>query len=261
MTQDPESSGPFTEAEARHGSVFVTTHWSVVLEAGRKDTSQAMGALEQLCRVYWYPLYAYIRRRGYAPPDAQDLTQEFFARLLERKWLARADQTKGRFRTFLLHALERFLANEWDKARALKRGGGQKLVPLEFETGETRYRAEPPDVRTPEQTFERRWAVALLSEVMQRLEANYGQEGKAELFAALQPCLVGDREGLPYPQLAQELGLKEGAVRVAVHRLRQRYRELLRAEIAHTVAATEDVDAEMKHLFTVLAQGRSAGLQ
>jgi len=234
--------------------VFVTTHWSVVLKAGRKDTTQALDALEQLCRLYWYPLYAYVRRRGYSPPDAQDLTQEFFARLLERNWLARADQAKGRFRTFLLHTLERFLANEWDKVRAIKRGGGRKLVPLQCETGETRYSAEPADLRTPEQVFEHRWAVALLGEVMQRLEAEYHQQGKAALFAALQPCLVGDRERLPYPQLAAQLGENEGAVRVAVHRLRLRYRELLRAEIAHTVASAEDVDAEMRHLFRVLAQ-------
>jgi len=227
----------------------------VVLQAGQEDTTQAMVALEQLCRVYWYPLYAYVRRRGYSPPDAQDLTQEFFTRLLERHWLARADQAKGRFRTFLLHALERFLANEWDKVHALKRGGGQRLVPLQLETGETRYSAEPADLRTPEQVFERRWAVTLLGEVMQQLEVEYKQEGKAELFIALQPCLVGDRERLPYPQLAAQLGESEGAVRVAVHRLRQRYRELLRAEIAHTVASSEEVDTEMRHLFKVLAQG------
>ena len=249
----PESSTT-TSAEARPGSVFVTTHWSVVLQAAQNESTQALDALEQLCRVYWYPLYAYVRRRGYSPPDAQDLTQEFFARLLERNWLARADQAKGRFRTFLLHALERFLANEWDKVRALKRGGGQKPVPLQFETGETRYSAERADLRTPEQVFERRWAMALLGEVMQRLEAEYQQEGKAELFTALQPCLVGDREKLPYSQLAAQLGQSEGAVRVAVHRLRQRYRELLRAEIAHTVVSAGEVDAEMHHLFKVLAQ-------
>ncbi len=132
MTDNPESSETPAEADARPRSVFVTTHWSVVLQAGQKESTHALDALEQLCRVYWYPLYAYVRRRGYSAPDAQDLTQEFFARLLERKWLARADQAKGRFRTFLLHALERFLANEWDKVRALKRGGAQRPVPLRF---------------------------------------------------------------------------------------------------------------------------------
>jgi len=254
---EPEESNTTPTAEARPGAVFATTHWTVVLEAGHSETPGALEALEQLCRVYWYPLYAYVRRRGYSPDNAQDLTQEFFARLLEKHWLARADQAKGRFRTFLLHALERFLANEWDKVRALKRGGGHKPVPLQFKTGETRYSAEPADLRTPEQVFERRWAMALLGEVMQRLEAEYQQEGKAELFTALQSCLVGDREKLPYPQLAAQFGESEGAVRVAVHRLRQRYRGLLRAEIAHTVASAGEVDAEMRHLFKVLAQSGS----
>lgn len=254
-TENTETPEPTPPVKARPGSVFVTTHWSVVLQAGRKGTTHALDALEQLCRVYWYPLYAYVRRRGYSPPDAQDLTQEFFVRLLERNWLARANQAKGRFRTFLLHAIERFLANEWDKVSALKRGGGQKLVPLQLDTGETRYSAEPADLRTPEQVFERRWALALLGEVMQQLEAEYRAEGKSDLFRALRSCLVGDREGLPYPQLARQLGMSEGAVRVAVHRLRRRYRELLRAEIAHTVASPEEVDAEMRHLFKVLARG------
>lgn len=236
---------------------FPVTQWTAVLAAGGRPSPESAAALERLCRLYWYPLYAFVRHRGYSPPDAQDLTQEFFARLLERKWLARADQAKGRFRTFLLHALERFLANEWDKVRALKRGGGQKPVPLQFETGETRYSAEPADLRTPEQVFERRWAVALLGEVIQRLEAECQQEGNAELFTSLQHCLVGEREKLPYPQLAAQLSESEGAVRVAVHRLRQRYRDLLRAEIAHTVASADEVDAEMHHLFKVLAQGGS----
>jgi RNA polymerase sigma-70 factor (ECF subfamily) len=205
--------------------------------------------------VYCYPLYAYVRRRGYSPEDAQDLTQAFFARWLERKWLALADQAKGRFRTFLLTAMERFLANEWDKVRALKRGGPQRLVSLQLDTGETQYRAEPVDLRTPEQMFERRWALTLLAEVMHLIEAEYRTEGKGAWFAALRPCLVGDRASLPDAQLAAQLGLNEGAVRVAVHRLRQRYRKLLRAEIAHTVASDEEVDAEMRHLFKVLASG------
>jgi RNA polymerase sigma factor (sigma-70 family) len=255
VKKHPQSSGTAADEPGRPASLFATTHWSVVLQAGQKDATEAREALEQLCRVYWYPLYAYLRRRGCSPPDAQDLTQEFFARLLKRNWLARADQAKGRFRTFLLYALERFVANEWDKVHALKRGGGQTFVPLQFETGETRYSAEPVDPRTPEQIFERRWALALLGEVLQQLEAEYGAQGKAELFSALQSCLVGDREGLPYPKLSEQLALSEGAVRVAVHRLRQRYRELLRAAIAQTVTSDQEVDAEMRHLFNVLAQG------
>jgi RNA polymerase sigma-70 factor (ECF subfamily) len=249
----PTSSDIFESAIPQ--AEFPKTHWSEVLSASDPSSTRGAEALEKLCRTYWYPLYVFVRRRGKSAADAQDLTQEFFARLLARHWLERADQAQGRFRTFLLHALERFLANEWDKLRALKRGGGQKLVPLQFETGETRYSAEPADLRTPEQVFERRWALALLGEVMKRLEAEYQQEGKTELFAALQPCLVGDRETLPYAELARQLDQNEGTVRVAVHRLRQRYRELLRAEIAHTVASADEVDAEMHHLFKVLAQG------
>ena len=252
---DPSDSRGTVEPDRRPASAFVTTHWSVVLTASRGDTIQARRALEQLCRIYWYPLYTYVRRRGHSPPDAQDLTQEFFARLLERNWLARADQAKGRFRTFLLHAMERFLANEWDKVRALKRGGGQVLVPLQLDTGEARYSAEPADFRTPEQAFERRWALALLEEVLHQLEADYAAQGKADLFAALRPCLLGDGNALRYQQATRQLGISEGAVKVAVHRLRQRYRELLRAEIAHTVTSSEELDAEMRHLFNVLARG------
>lgn len=233
---------------------FVTTHWSMVVTAGRDDTPPSHEALEQLCRAYWFPLYAYVRRRGYSPEDAQDLTQEFFARLLERHWLARADRARGRFRTFLLTAMERFLANEWDKGRARKRGGGLAALPLQFETAETRYGDEPADQRTPEQSFERRWAVALLAQVLGRLEAEQQAEGKAAQFAALKSCLVGDRTSLPYAQIAEATGMTEGAVKVAVHRLRQRYRELLRLEIAQTVTSAEDVEAEMRHLFNVLAE-------
>ena len=242
-----------TDAPRLPEARFLTTHWTAVLAAGRNDTTRARMALAQLCETYWYPLYVYVRRRGHSLHDAQDLTQEFFARLLEHNWLARADHAKGRFRTFLLTAMERFLANEWDKVRAQKRGGGQQFVPVQFEAAETRYGVEPADDRTPEQAFERRWALTLLDSVLQQLEAEFCAQGKTELFAALQPCLVGDRERLPYQELARQSGLSEGALRVAVHRLRGRYRELLRAEIANTVASAEEVEAEMRHLFNVLA--------
>ena len=211
------------------------------------------GALARLCETYWYPLYAYARRRGYSVEDAQDLTQEFFARVLQRHWLADADQAKGRFRTFLLTAMERFLANEWDKARALKRGGGQPNVPLQLDTAETRYGIEPADMHTPEQAFEYRWALTLLDEVVRQLGTEFQRRGQAELFNALKPCLVGDGSAQPYAQLASTLGMEEGAIKVAVHRLRRRYRELLRAEIANTVAAPIEVETEMRHLFQVLA--------
>jgi len=224
-----------------------------VLTAGRSDTTRARDALAKLCQTYWYPLYAYVRRRGHSPEDAQDLTQEFFARLLEKNWVGDADQTKGRFRSFLLSALNHFLADEWDKARAQKRGGGLPLVPLQFDTAETRYGVEPADNVTPERSFELRWALTLLEEVLNRLRGEYEQEGKAALFAALNPCLVGERTSQPYAELAKKLGTTEGAVKAAVHRLRQRYRALLRDEIAQTVAGPDEVDEELRHLFAVLA--------
>jgi RNA polymerase sigma-70 factor (ECF subfamily) len=245
---------PGAETPRSPAGCFVTTHWSVVLTAGGGDALRSQAALEKLCRAYWYPLYAYARRRGHSVEDAQDLTQEFFARVLERQWLARADQAKGRFRTFLLTAMERFLANEWHKARALKRGGGQRSIPIQFDTAETRYGVDPADTRTPEQAFEYRWALALLDEVVGQLEAEFNARDQAATFAALKPCLVGDRASQPYAELAVKLGMEEGTVKVAVHRLRQRYRELLRAEIANTVATPGEVDAEMRHLFKVLAR-------
>jgi RNA polymerase sigma-70 factor (ECF subfamily) len=248
------SSEPIsTRIEPPRSHVFVTTHWSVVLTAGRNDTTRAHAALAKLCQTYWYPLYAYVRRRGQSPEDAQDLTQEFFARLLEKNWVGNADQTKGRFRSFLLSAMNHFLADEWDKARAQKRGGGVPLVPLQFETAETRYGVEPADSATPERTFERRWALTLLEEVLNHLRTEYEQEGKADLFTTLNPCLVGERTAQPYAELATKMGVNEGTVKSAVHRLRQRYRQLLRDEIANTVAGAEEVDEELRHLFAVLA--------
>jgi len=224
----------------------------VVLTAGGRDTPVARDALAKLCRTYWYPLYAYVRRRNYSPPDAEDLTQEFFARFLEQRWVGNADREKGRFRTFLLSAMNHFLANEWDKARAQKRGGGVLHLPLQFDTAETRYVREPADNVTPEQHFERRWALTLLETVVNGLRAEYERDGKAELFEALDPCLVGDRTSQPYEELARKLGISEGAVKSAVHRLRRRYRQLLREEIAQTVAGPGEVDEELRHLIAVL---------
>ncbi len=244
-----------SSAPARPQPVFATTHWSVVLAAAEHDPARAREALARLCQTYWYPLYAYVRRRGHAAHDAQDLTQSFFARLLEQKWVADADRERGRFRTFLLTAMSRFLADEWDRLRAQKRGGGVVHVPVQLDTAETRYGHEPVARGTPEQEYERRWALTLLDTVLQRLGAEYKCAGKAELFAGLNSSLVGGRDSQPYAELAGRLGLSEGAVKVAVHRLRKRYRLLLRAEIAQTMAGTEDVDDELRHLFAVLAGG------
>jgi RNA polymerase sigma factor (sigma-70 family) len=249
-TSGAGTTGPGTELP--RSPVFATTHWSVVLTAGSGDSTGALKALEKLCQAYWYPLYAYVRRRGFSPHDAEDLTQEFFARFLEHEWVANADREKGRFRTFLLSAMNHFLANEWDKARAQKRGGGAPLLPLQFDTAETRYRREPADSATPEQHYERRWALALLETVVQRLQKDYEQEGKGELFGALNPCLVGERTSQPYDELARRLALSEGAVKSAVHRMRQRYRQLLREEIAQTVAGPDEVEEELRDLIAVL---------
>ena len=254
MATSSQASEPETTHVPAQRAAFLTTHWSVVVSAQDEQSSQSAEALSKLCTVYWFPLYAYVRRRGYSVEDAQDLTQEFFARVLERQWLARADRTKGRFRTFLLTALERFLANEWDKARALKRGGGERPIPVQqFDDAETRYGVEPVDDRTPDQAFAYRWAVALLDAVVKQLEEEFRARGEEQLFMALKPCLVGDRESQPYAELSRQLGLSESAMKVTVHRLRQRYRELLRAEIGNTVLSPSEVDSEMRHLFNALA--------
>ena len=251
-TTSPSSRTSKTSAEAR-GAVFITTQWSVVLAAAQSDTAKAQEALEKLCRNYWYPLYAYVRRRGQSEQDAQDLTQAFFARLLERHWLESADCGRGRFRTFLLTAMQRFLCDEWDRMRAQKRGGGTVHVPVQLDSAESRYGCDPADDCTPEQVYERQWAMTLLHTVLQRLRVEYECRGESKLFAELHACLIGDKESQPYAELAAGLEMTEGAVKVAVHRLRKQYRKLLRAEIAQTLAADENVDEELRHLFAVLS--------
>jgi RNA polymerase sigma-70 factor (ECF subfamily) len=236
------------------GPAFVTTHWSVVLTAGtHQDTTRAHNALARLCQTYWYPLYAYVRRRGYATHDAQDMTQAFFAQLLERQSLAAAVPERGRFRSFLLASLNHFLASEWKKATAQKRGGGMPKLSLDWAAAEQRFDLEPATQAAPDRIFEKQWAMTLLAEVLNRLERELQAEGKAELFAALKETLMGARESQPYAELAQALGMNTGAVNVAVHRLRKRYRALVRAEIANTLGPGEDVESEMRHLFQVLA--------
>ena len=250
-TSTPRDNRSATSEPAEQ-PVFVTTQWSVIVAAGRADTPNAQAALERLCRTYWYPLYAYARRRGHSVEDSQDLAQAFFTRLLERHWIADADRGRGRFRTFLLTAMNRFMADEWDKLRAQKRGGGVTHIPLQFNDAESRYGCEPADNRTPEQYFERRWALTLLETVLQRLRAEYESAGKGRVFAALHSTLGGS-DSRSYAELGLEAGLSEGAVKVAVHRLRKRYRRLLRDEIEQTSVAGADVDEELKYLFGALS--------
>jgi RNA polymerase sigma-70 factor (ECF subfamily) len=234
--------------------MFPATQWTAVLAASGTPSPESAAALERLCSSYWYPLYAFVRRGGHSPPDAEDLTQEFFARLLEHNWIAHADRHKGRFRSFLLMAMKRFLAKEWDKVRTLKRGGQVRFVPLQLDTAETRYTREPADTRTPEQVFEEQWALTLLESVLSRVREDYARDGKGALFHTLEPCLIGGRDTQPYAALGAELGMSDGAARVAACRLRERYRERLKAEIAQTVASAEEVDEELRHLLRVMAR-------
>lgn len=233
---------------------FVTTHWSVVLSARDKDSPQSVEALEKLCRTYWYPLYAFVRRQGQAPSDAQDLTQEFFARLLQKDYLQAAARDKGRFRTFLLVAMKRFLANEWDKVRAQKRGGGKIHLSLDTEMAEQRYSIEPTEGVNPDKVFERRWALTLLERTMTRLREEFIGAGKSQEFERLKSFLTASHHGISYADIAADLGINEGAARVAVHRLRKRYREIFRDEIARTVSRPQEIDAEVQYLMSVLSE-------
>lgn len=232
--------------------VFLTTHWSVVLTAGRTDTSRAQDALARLCRTYWRPLYAYVRRRGYSAHDAEDLTQAFFARLLERNDVAAVSPDRGRFRSYLLAAMNHFLSDEWDKARAQKRGGG-RVIEMDSSVAEAIHAQQADDALTPETLYDQRWAITVLEEVHARLRREHERAGRAEQFEALRFSLMGERSAVPYAELASTLGLSEGAVKVAVHRLRQRYRVLLRELIAETVSTPDEVELELKHLMQALA--------
>jgi RNA polymerase sigma-70 factor (ECF subfamily) len=232
---------------------FNTTHWSVVLAAGDDATSAAaVAALDELCRAYWFPLYAFVRRQGFNQHDAQDLTQEFLLRLMRRRDLARVGPEKGRFRSFLLAALKHFLINEWERARTLRRGGGQRLIELDAFDPEQRYCLEPLDLLTADRIYERKWALTVLERVLSRLKRELEDQGKGDHFERLKIFLSTDQPAESMASMARRLGLGEGAVKVAVHRLRVRYRELLRAEIARTVAAPSDVEDELRHLLQVL---------
>jgi RNA polymerase sigma-70 factor (ECF subfamily) len=237
---------------------FATTHWSLIVAAREGEAAQAQEALADLCRAYWYPLYGYIRHQGYAADRAQDLTQEFFARLLEKDFLGTVDPEKGKFRSFLLAACKHFLANEHDRERARKRGGDRHSLSLDFRDADGRYAHEPAHGETADRLFERRWALALLDQVLARLRGEYEAGGKGRLFECLKGRLTGGTGGTPHARAAAELGLSEGAVKVAVHRLRKRYRELVREEIAHTVEGPGQVEDEIRALFAALGPEKSA---
>ncbi len=233
-----------------HNEQFELTRWSIV-RAARGDEPEARAALELLCASYWYPVYAFVRRQRQTPHDAQDLTQSFFATLLEKRWLDGVARERGRFRSFLLVSVKHFLANQRDHDRAQKRGGGHRPISLDTSSAEIRYAAEPEDNATPDKIFERRWALTLLERVLSQLRSEMAEGGKQALFDELKPMLAGEQSA--YAGIAERLGMTEGAVKVAVHRLRTRYRELIRDEIAQTVGDKNDIDEELRDLMSALS--------
>jgi RNA polymerase sigma-70 factor (ECF subfamily) len=239
-------------AARNNPGLFANTRWSLVLSAGRSSSPGSRQALATLCETYWRPLYAYVRNRGYPEEEAKDLTQEFFARFLEKNYLKDVHRERGRFRSFLLASLKHFLANEWDKATAQKRGGGKVPLSLDFALAEGWVSVEPSHDRTPEKIYERQWALALLDRVLEVLEADYKSSEKGAIFVRLKPLLAGSGEGKSYKEIAMDLNLSEGSIKVAAHRLKRKYRDALREEIAQTIENAEDIDDEMRYLLTVL---------
>jgi RNA polymerase sigma-70 factor (ECF subfamily) len=252
MAGGMQSEWPGFRANGR----FASTHWSVVLAAGRQDSTESNEALATLCQVYWYPLYAYARRRLDSVDDARDLTQGFFTELMEKAYLQAVDPGRGKFRSFLVTAFKHYLSKERDRAAAQKRGGN-RVVALDFQTGESRYLLEPANHATPESIFERRWALTLLDQALSQLRKEFAGAGKERLFDVLKETLTGDGHARPYAQLGVELDMSEQAVKVAVHRLRRRYREVLRAAIAETVADPTHVEGELRDLFIAVQSPRT----
>lgn len=249
MPDDPSTNSAFPGAGR-----FATTHWSVVLAAGQPESISYQQALEALCRMYWFPLYAYLRRQGHDIHQAEDHTQAFMAFLLEKHGLRLADPKRGRFRSFLLTCLKNFLANERARARAQKRGGGHKVLSLDIENAERQYALKPREELSPDKLFARSWALTVLDRTMDRLKAEATHNKKPELFEKLRVYLTADKSSVPYREMAAELNMSEGAVRVAAHRLRRRYRELLRDQIAQTVTTEDQIDQEIRDLFAALAR-------
>jgi len=241
-------------ADSAARRVFATTHWSVVLAAKRQEGPIAEAALERLCRVYWPPLYGYIRRQGYGAAAAQDLTQEFLSRLIHREWLNHLQDQRGKFRSFLLAFLRHFLSDQRDLARAQKRGGGKELISLDQMADEEKSWAEPVDRLTPEQVFERRWAQALMERAVDRLRGEYADRGKMALYEVLKDVQPGEHGAQTYEDIGGRFGMSEQAVKNAVHRLRRRHREILREEIAQTVTQPSEIEEEIQHLMAVLAR-------
>jgi RNA polymerase sigma factor (sigma-70 family) len=255
LAKERESmSGAACQVKSSHGreAAFAETHWSLVLRAREKDLPQARQALAELCQTYWYPLYAFTRRLGHEVHDAQDLTQEFFVRFLEKDFLQSVAKEKGRFRSFLLVAMKHFLANERARTRTVKRGGQFTFVSLDDETAEGRYREDLANPVTPEKLFERSWAMTLLGQALQELRQEYAKAGQQSLFDALQPQLSGEEDAPVYAEVALRLQMKEGAVKMAALRLRRRFRDHLRAQVARTVERQEDVEDELRGLFQAL---------
>ncbi len=251
------SKRPFREPKseiAESARVFATTHWSLIVRAGDLDRSPGgQAALEKLCRIYWYPLYSFVRLSGSAPADAQDLTQGFFLQLLKTNFLEAVTPEKGKFRSFLLASLKHYCSNERDRARAQKRGGGIAPISIDEQDAEGRYRLEPIDHMTPEKLYERRWALTVLDRALARLRKDYTSSGRIKLFDQLKEDLTGERTGLTHAEIGRRLDMTPGAVKVAAHRLRKRFRECLRDEIAETVSELDEIEEEIHHLFHALS--------
>lgn len=248
-----ESTLPERKPEPGGSGAFNTTHWSVVLSAGGESTPQAQAALERLCKAYRYPLYVHVRRLGWGPEDAEDLTQQFLARFIERKFLQRADPERGKFRSFLLTSLKHFLADEWDRLHAQKRGGGQAVLSWDGVDPEERYRLEPAEPLTPDRAYEKRWAATLLDGVLRQLRSEYESARRLNEFDLLKNFVWGDGLSGTYADVAAQLNTQENAIKQAVHRLRNRFREQLRLQVLQTVSSPEEVDEELRHLRSLLS--------